>query len=183
MVRPLVLAVAFLSFTLSALAQLGSQASSSPPHNHPGLAPTQQIDGSVHPEQISDSTAYRLFFLTAGKASDAKDQTKEGLRQFAHLRQIALSDQDNKALIAILDDFRSQFSAMVKQYNQYAETMAASGENADSASFIVQRDQLVQATRDKIAKLSFDAQSRIDTHIQNEKKNMKSVLPTLVASH
>lgn len=158
-----------------------ASAQTSAPHIHPGLAPTQQIDGSVNPEKISDLTAYRMFFLVAGKAPDAKpeDRSKEHNRQQVHLKKIGITDQDSQLLIPILDDFRARYSALVRQYNTYAEATAARGQAANSASFLVQRDNLVQATRDKLKALSFDGQSRFDTHVQSEKQYMKSFVPVL----
>jgi hypothetical protein len=101
----------------------------------------------------------------------------------AHQNQVALEFWINQRCAwerrtqPILDDFRAQYAAMIQRYNQYAEATAKRGQVADSASFVVQRDNLVQATRDKLRALSFDAQSRFDTHVQNEKKQMRGDVP------
>ena len=179
MTRSLISAALFVSFTLSTFAQLPSQPIGSSAHQHPGLAPTQQIDGSVNPNGIADLTAYRMFLLVVAKKPDAKPEelAQENSRQQGHLHDMGISEQDSKLLIPILDEFRAKYASMIRDYNQYAEAKARLGEVADSASFIVQRDILVQATRDKLKALSFDAQSRFDTHVQHEKERMKTVVP------
>ena len=171
MVRPVVLAVAFVSFTLSASAQL----SGSPAHNHPGLAPTQQIDGSVNPEKIPDLTAYRLFFLVAGTTPNSKPE--DLARRQAHIRKIGLTEQDNQLLIPILNDFCAQYADLIQQYNASAKALATRGQVADPKPFLLVRDNLVQTTREKLKVLTPEGVSRLDQHVQREKRGMKSVLP------
>lgn len=175
-------AVAVFSFTLSASAQLNSQATTSPTHLHPGAAPTQRIDGSVSPENIPDSTAYRLVFLVAGKSPDVKpeDEANEYNRQQAHLKKFGISDQDTQLIIPILDDFRARYAELVKQYNYSAKSAVAAGQAPDIDTLIMLRDSLVQSTRDKLNLLSPDGIRRLDEQVQREKKNMKVTVP---ASH
>lgn len=186
MVRPFVVAVAFLSFTLSSLAQLTGQVSGSPAHNHAEAAPTQLIDGSVNPEKIPDSTAYRLWFLMAGVNPNVvkpEDQAKEHARHEGQIKKLSLSDQDSKQVAAILNDFRVQYAALIKSYNDNNAILRSQRQNPDQGAFIDMRDKLVQATRDKLAAtVSFDGISRLDTHVQNEKSQMKSNAPPVTVA-
>lgn len=179
MVRLLLLAVLSISVVLGASAQLNGQAISSPAHNHAGAASTQLIDGSVNPEKIPDVTAYRLFFLVFGKTPNARpeDQAKELNRQQGILNKIGLSAEERLLLISILDDFRVQYAALTQQYNASAEALAAKGQVANSKAFVVQRDNLVQATRDKLQALTPEGANQLDQHVQREKRGMKSVVP------
>ena len=179
MIKSTIVASACISFTLSASAQLASQNGASPVHNHAGAASTQLIDGSVNPEKIPDLTAYRLVFLVVGKTPNARpeDQAKELSRQQGLLNKIGLSDEDSQLLISILDDFRVQYAALTQQYNASAKALAAKGQAADSKAFVVQRDNLVQATRNKLQALTPEEASQLDQHVRREKKNMKSMVP------
>jgi hypothetical protein len=179
MVRSLVLFFAFVLFSLSAFAQQVTQSSSNTVHNH-GLGSTQLIDGSVNPEKIPDLTAYRLWFLMAAVNPNVKpeDQAKEPLRSEAEIKKLGISDQDGKQVAAILNDFRIQYAAMVKSYNDNNALLRPQGLSPNLAAFTVKRDDLVQATRDKLnAALSFDGLSRLDTHVQNEKQHMRAIAP------
>ena|ERR1700722_5228880 len=169
--RPLVFTVISLSLTLS---QLNAQASS-PVHSHPGLAPTQEIDGSVNPEKIPDLTAYRLFFLVAGTTPNPKPE--EQARQQAHVMKIGLSGQDNQLLIPILNEFRAEYADLIQHYNGSAKAASASEQIADTKAFLALRDNLVQATRDKLTTLTPEGAVRLDQHVQTEKRRMKSVVP------
>jgi hypothetical protein len=167
MVRSLILVAAFLSFTLTLAAQQS--------HKHPGLAPTQQIDGSINPEKIPDLTAYRLFFLVASTPPNPKPA--ELVRQSAQVDKIALSDEDHQLLISILNEFRVEYTDLIAQYNQAAKAAVAIGKIPDSKAFLVTRDNLVQATRDKLKALTQNGMSQLDMHVQREKRHMKSIGP------
>jgi hypothetical protein len=90
------------------------------------------------------------------------------------LAQIALSDADRKAIVPILTNFKIQYESLVRAYNQEATAAWSRGEKPDAVSFLVQRDQIVQSTRDALnAKLSPDGTARFDAHVKAEKKRMK----------
>lgn len=175
MVRPLVIVTAFVSVGFSAFAQQITSGSSPSTHSHLGLAPTQLIDGSVNPEKIPDSTAYRLFFLVAGVPPNPKPG--EQARQSAHLDKVGLSNEDNEVLIPILNEFRQKYADLIAQYHQSAQAALAQGQIPDSKSFLVLRDNLVQATRNKLTTLTPDGLAKLDQHIQHEKTHMKSIGP------
>ena len=174
MVKSVVFLLSLL-VALNALAQTNNPKGVTPAHNHLGLAPTQLIDGSVNPEKIPDSTAYRLFFLVAGVPSNPKPGAL--VRQSAHLDKIGLSMGDSDLAIPILNEFRQKYESLLAQYHQSAQTALAQGQIPDSKSFLVLRDNLVQATRDKLKALTPAGLSRLDQHIQREKAHMKSIGP------
>jgi hypothetical protein len=130
------------------------------------------IDGSLHPEMIPDSAAYRLYFVAVSPASDAGPDEKA--RELAHLRQIGLSDPDLDRLMFVLSDFKAQYSDMIAHYNEVAERDTEIGITPDRKSFLARRDVLVRMTRDRLqALLSPESVSRLDNHVQHEKRNMR----------
>lgn len=157
--------VTFLSILSFGFPAQGQNSTSA--HHH---AQASVIDGATHPELIPDLTAYRLYFVTVSRQPDAtNDEIKH---QAAQLAKIGLTDADRKILIAILATFNSQYRSLVKAYNE--EATAANGEGTGIGSFQLQRDQIVQTTRDTVkARLSAGGWALLDTHVQGEKKNMK----------
>ena len=174
-VKPVVVLLS-LSVALSASAQLSNQTSSSPVHNHAGLAPAQLIDGAVNPELIADSTAYRLFFLVAGNMPDSTPQ--EQRKQNAHLRKIGLTQNDNQQIMAALNAFRVKYSDLVKDYNDLAEAATSRGESPDLNPFLAQREALVQSTVDTLKRvLTPSGFIQVHEHIQREKHGIKIFVP------
>jgi hypothetical protein len=157
---------------LSATFSLGSllQAQNADlPHVH---SQSKVIDGALTPEKIPDLTAYRLFLLVVSRSANPTDQEKK--HQLAQLGMIRLNDADVKTAIPVLVTFREQYQSLINAYNETAKAAWARGESADIGSFVLQRDQIVQAARDMLsAKLSADGWSRFDAHVKAEKKRMR----------
>ena len=154
---------------LIATAAVRPQVTKSPAHNH---AMSQIIDGAVHPELIPDLTAYRLWLVAVSVPPlPTENQSK---RQLAQLATISLQDSDRDKLITILADFNTKYQAVIQRYNAEATVEMARGEKPDVASMRLQRDQLVRSAHDRIkVVLTSEGWSRLDAHIQNEKRRMK----------
>lgn len=136
------------------------------------------VDGAVHPEMIPDSTAYRLYFIAVSEPPNAAPEQKN--RQLAHIRRTRLTNTDCEALVGALADFKTQYTDLIDRYNETAEAATKAGVQPDLQTFIQQREALVQATRDNLTMvLSPDGVSRLDSHVQKEKKGMK-ISPTEV---
>lgn len=148
---------------------LARSQSASQPHHHVQAA---VIDGAVNPALIPDLTAYRLWLIAVSRSPNPTEI--EAKHQAAQLAKIKLQDADLKSAIDILARFRIQYQALVKSYNDDAKAMWAVGGRPDIASFLTQRDQIVQSARDSLrANLSADAWTRLDAHVKSEKKRMK----------
>jgi len=162
--RPTVFLVTF-AFASILLAQTNTHSN----HNHPANV---VIDGAVHPELIPDSVAYRLYFVTVSEMPTPTDEQKA--RQSAHLAKIGLQDADLHTVIFVLEDFKVQYTNLVARYNESADTAQKSGEKPDIHGFLLQRDGLVQATRERMKSLlTPDGFSRLEAHVQAEKQKMK----------
>jgi len=141
----------------------------SPPNQH---SPTNVIDGSVHPELIPDSLAYRLYFLAVSTRTNPSDA--ERARQQTQLNMIGLKASDRETLVTVLADFRIEHDRLVAQYNQGAEEAASRNEAADVRVLLRQFDELVRSTRDTLkARLSPDGMTQLDAFVHSEKKNMR----------
>jgi hypothetical protein len=177
MVRSFLIAAVFLVVALGALAPVPSNRSQepAPAHLHPAVPANQalMIDGAEHPELIPDSTAYRLFFNTVAEVPNPKQDCKA--RQLAYLGSAGLKgDNDLQAAIETLAAFKAQYSDLIARYNQSAEESSAKGQSPDLATFLTQRNALVQTTRNGLETvLSADAMTRLHAHIQREKRKMK----------
>jgi hypothetical protein len=151
------------------LIRLASAQTSAPVHNH---GPDNFIDGSVHPELIPDSAAYRLYFLSVSEMPNPSEEEKA--RQTSHLLKIQLHDDDLHPLVGALEDFKQQYNALIERYNREAAVIDASGGTPNIMSFLIQRDALVQSTRNALKQtLSAEGMTKLDAHIQNEKRHMK----------
>jgi hypothetical protein len=141
-------------------------------HEHSLPIASNVIDGALHPEFIPDSVAYRLFLLTVSETlSPSEDRVK---RQRAFLIGAGLDDNDIRAAIPILSDFKRQNDGLIKEYNESVVKANLNHTSPDLAGFILQRDRLVQSTRDALTgSISHDAMTRLHAHIQDEKRNMK----------
>jgi hypothetical protein len=164
---PALLAVTFL-FAGILLAQTNNNAI----HDHSQGDDASQIDGAVHPELISDSTAYRLYFLSVAETPNPTAKAKT--RQLAHLRRTRLDDDDLQILTSTLENFKLQYASLIEKYNREAEIIDAKGGTPDIHAFLIQRDALVQSTRDYLKRtLSFAGSAHLEEHVQAEKRNMK----------
>jgi|GEM_PF-2251515 len=138
-------------------------------HNH-GAA--SMVDGAAHPENIPDVVAYRLILLGLSQPANPTDnQMKRHLAQF---RAIGMSDSDNATLIVSLLRFNADYHSMIETYNAAATAANASGQRMDINSFLLERDQFIQSTHDKLkSALSADGWGHLDAFVQGNKKHMK----------
>jgi hypothetical protein len=158
-------------FCTGAIAQ--QNAPVTPPTTHQHLTPdTAMIDGKDHPEQIPDLTAYRLYLLAISRP--AAPTAAEQQSQAIHLKMAHLSDKDTQALIPILASFHESYMKLIEEFNKQAEAENAKGQYLDPSQLIRDRDTLVQSIHDTLKSvLSPNGWSRIDTHIQRQKRMMK----------
>ena len=162
--RPTALLLTF-AFASVLLAQTNSASN----HNHPASG---VIDGAVHPELIPDSVAYRLYFVAVSEMPNPTDEQKA--RQSAHLAKMGLADADLHSIILVLEDFKVQYTNLVARYNESANAAQRSGDKPDIDGFLLQRDGLVQGTRERLKSLlTPDGVKRLDAHVQAEKQSMK----------
>jgi hypothetical protein len=113
--------------------------------DHSQMGTQDSIDGQKNPELIPDKVAYRLFFLAVSQTFEAKVNLEV---RFAHLRSAGLTDSDVLVASQILDNFRSQYLAVVNEYNNDLGTQ--SGSTAALPLFKSKRDVLVSNTRDAL---------------------------------
>lgn len=140
--------------------------------NGQSMAAPVIIDGTKHPELVPDSAAYRLYFLTVAVPADASDV--EHRRQRAFLKMAGIGDEDLPYAISVLADFRSRYDDLVKQYNDSVAQADKVGQTPDSATFLLQRDALVQSVRDMLKlDISPASMAHLDAHMQREKRFMK----------
>lgn len=142
------------------------------PENVHTAASVPVIDGSLNPELIPDSTAYRLFFVSV--AEGANPAPEEVARHKSHLARIQLKANDGQSLADALRTFKQQYDDLIKNYNGTADGAILQGEAPDYSGFLRQRDALVQTTRDKLKlALSPEALRKLDSFVQGEKLRMK----------
>jgi hypothetical protein len=127
------------------------------------------VDGGTSPELISDATAYRLYLLTVSVPANSTEEDRS--TQAAHLNKTGLKDKDLQSFLTILAEFRSEFEAWKDRFDGAAR---AQGPQFDPKPFLQQREDIVHATRIMIGKsLSAEGVSRLNSHIQAEKRFMK----------
>ena len=158
-------------FCTGAVAQQNPPVATPPTHHHP-VDNTPMIDGKVHPEQIPDPPAYRLWLLTVSRSATPTEDEKHS--QSVQLNMANLSDRDTQTVIPILASFHERYMKLVQDFNKQAEAAEARGQVIDSASFLRDRDGLVQSTHDTLRSvLTSDGWNKMDGHIQREKRGMK----------
>lgn len=123
------------------------------------------IDGAVHPELVSDSTAYRLF-LAAYAGTDRQHR----LVQSVLFTNIGIPEADQPALTEIIDSFGTAFQQIL---NADAAEIAANP-TADHRNFFTQRDVMVTNILLLLkSRLSSTGFNNLNQYVQREKKNMK----------
>jgi hypothetical protein len=154
-----------------AQAQIVSDQLGGPSHVH-ASATDGIVDGAANPELVPDSVAYRLYFIAVSEKPNPTPE--EATRQLAHIRRIGLEDTDQNALIDVLTEFKTRYDEMVTQFNAIAEADTAAGTRPDIATFLRNRDKLIQDVREALARaLSQEGVAKLNNHVQAEKKNMK----------
>jgi hypothetical protein len=138
--------------------------------NH--AAPESMIDGAQHPELVDDATAYRLVFAVL--SLPANPSADEQAAQMLRLRDTGLSDSDVNAALVVLNSFKAHYTDLIDTFNNSARVAIANGGTPDLQSFDVNRDALVQATRDELKRMvSPEGMAAFHSFVQREKKNMK----------
>jgi hypothetical protein len=163
-------ALAFLPASINLTAQ-----DTPPDHQHHQVAGTT-IDGAEHPELIPDLTAYRLYLLAVSEPPSPTEGQR--LRQEARLKKVGMKDFDRLALINILASFNLQYHSLIDSYNKAATEAWTHQQRTDPGPLRFELDSLVQSTHDAIrGTLSDDSWTRLDAHVQGEKKRMKISAP------
>jgi hypothetical protein len=156
----------YFTILLLSVFPLGTWAQNSPPaHQH--VQPVM-IDGSVHPELIPDSIAYRLY-LVAVSTRPNPNEAEQALQR-VHVMSTGLVDTDQQTFISILSDFKVKYDALVADYNASAKADTTT----DVHTLLKKIDDLVQLTRDTISvRLSPQGAAKLHAFVLSEKKNMK----------
>ena len=145
---------ALLTFKYSAVAQHQHQPSSE-----------KLVDGSVHPELITDTTAYRLFLATYA-GTDQQHRKLQG----ALFRKIGLSQDDQLVMRNTVDDFGVRFQHILDE--DAKETAAKPG--TDHTTFVVSRDfvmdEILRSLKVQLSKIGFE---HLSSYVQSEKRNMR----------
>lgn len=157
-------------FVLVALALVSVFSTAQTTHTHQhGTVNNMKVDGSQHPELIPDSVAYRLYFISLSNLSPVAQQ--------ARLRQVNLTADEIVAATAVLNTFKAQWDRVRNDYNANVEKL---GGAADSASFIEQRDALVNATRNALRNvLSIRGDVLLEANLQDAKHHIKMTNPNV----
>jgi hypothetical protein len=109
------------------------------------------INGHEHPDQISDSDAYRLFFLIPFPKEPLGGEERE----------------------KIISAFRLEWDSRVAQYNAKATALNKAGKRADLKQFLAGRDALVEQTRKELAQtLPEKSIDELDDRVQQLKQWM-----------
>jgi hypothetical protein len=120
---------------------------------------SQVIQGQEQPDQISDSDAYRHFFLRTAN-------TALGLRG-------PLVGPDYDTLQTIVSAFKVEWDHRVAAYNAKATALNKAGKRADLQQFLAERDAFVEETKKKLAEeLSPRAMEAIAKIVQQSKQFM-----------
>jgi hypothetical protein len=140
------------------------QANMPPTHDHADV-----IDGSITPDLISDSTAWRLWLIAVTTEDNGKPELSEPRRR-AFLKQAGIKDSEFSLAEGALAQFKSDYAALIDNYNK----RVSAGDNPDLADFIAQREALVQASQTILmGKLGTESVANFKSHIQAEKAHMK----------
>jgi len=149
---------------------LGAWAQNSPPHQH-ATAAADVIDGSLHPELIPDSVAFRLYFIALSEKDPTLTEASE--RQKAFFSTAGLNDADAHVAAAILRTFKQRLDAITDTYNK--AVVVTNDSTSDRALFVSKRESLVQATRNAFnVTLSANGASHLNNHVQREKGKIKA---------
>ena len=131
---------------------------------------SKNIDGSQHPEQISDAAAYSLFF--AHFSNMLADPTLDSMVKVNLFQTIDLSPTDEGILVDALNDHKVRRDKAIELQNQANEKAIGRGEAV--ANFAPIHKAVVAQTRENLKKtLSADGLAKLDVFVQAEKKKMR----------
>jgi hypothetical protein len=141
-----------------------------PSQSRLSIIPSGTIDGAKTPWLIPDSVAYRLFFETVAERTQPTDD--EIRRQRSRLTGIDLTDEEYKAVVTALSEFKTADEALQLKYSDIAEH----GGIVDEATVLSERDAIVEGTRTHLTeRISAQAVASLNAHIQSEKSKMKII--------
>lgn len=120
------------------------------------------IQGYEHPDQISESDAYRLYFLIP-VPKDLRKGSEEQER--------------------ITSAFRQEWDRRVALYNAKATALNQAGKRADLAQFLADRDALVEQTRKELAQALPSELTEYVDHNAQELKQFMAVSSGLQTRH
>lgn len=151
---------------------VGALAQSPPQHQH--AANTTVIDGSKTPDQIPDSEAYRLLFLSISLTQDKQNDPQAVARRFAFVKQTGVLPEEIPQVIKVVDDFRSQYETLSAAWNKKATEDQAKGVFDDPSEFLSNINALVQMTQLSLhGALSLDSMLKFHAHAIGFKRNIK----------
>lgn len=159
----IVIAVMFLLASFAPRVMLAQMSSSADPN---------LIDGSVHPEAIADTFAYRSFFELAAHS------TARPKAQDAVFNSTGLNTADQAQLLTAIVSFRSAEVILIQNYNAAVAAADAASPGQPPASAVTVKFwkdmvELVNSTRATLnSTLSVDGVTQLNTHVQNLKKGM-----------
>lgn len=131
------LAAFLLSLAIAASAQ-----QIMPKHAPHAPADPDMIDGAVHPEQISQRTAWRLWMLAvSAKPSEKMTPEQEAKRMNTFLQIAGFTEDEANACKTILENLRSDYSSLLRQHNKLIT------EGKPDENFTARRDALMDAAR------------------------------------
>jgi hypothetical protein len=120
---------------------------------------SQVIRGQEQPNQISDSDAYRHFFLRTANTP------------LGHRGPLVQPDYDT--LQTIVSAFKVEWDHRVAAYNAKATAVNKAGKRADLQQFLAERDAFVEETKTKLAEeLSPRAMEAVAKIVQQSKQFM-----------
>jgi hypothetical protein len=129
------------------------------------------IEGKDHPELIPDLTAYRQYLAAISQHAVATATDIEKRSTAAHINLIHLSDQDNQALLTVLQTFHERYTKFIQDFNNEAQ---AKGQSFDPQPLLRERDLLIQATHDSLRSvLTANGWIALDEHVRGQKEHMR----------
>ena len=152
--------------------------------NGTAVSTTPVIDGSVHPELITDQEAITVFWISIMEPSGA-DQTAQN-RFAAKTGKMKLSASDRALLWAAAQDFYRDFMPYRDRAQQLADASVGLRASTDKPTAVAQQRATVAASIDQLAtsahqgmltKLSPSAAAAFKANLADVKAHMKIVPP------
>ena len=129
--------------------------------NNPNL-----IDGSQHPEQITDRKAFQLWALALTAPTENPMTPKDEHERFdAFLQNAGFSEGEVDAVMTILKGFATDYCALVKRHND----LLAQGKT--DPNFIATRNALTDAARTAVYTHT-PFREKLDAFFSQEKHHM-----------
>ena len=146
--------------------------------------PPGTVDGSISPELISDTLAFRLFFSSIAESrSSAPSPPQLTPRQKAKLAPTNLGESDQTAIATALFDFKDQFqqaTGVSKANGRVIATSQPVGGPPLTTIINALTENTVTALKTKMTAEGFQ---RLYNLVQSEKKQMKIVPFPQMAVH